>query len=62
MTTGMRFSNTNKQLMQTSNYIIITGVLSLGSYWAWIFSTYSSVVINPFKGWGGVSKAIYLFW
>ncbi len=52
MTNSMRSYTANKQLMQTSNYIIIAGVISLGTYWAWIFATYSATVINPFKNYG----------
>jgi DNA-binding CsgD family transcriptional regulator len=35
-------------LLNKSGMTLLSGVLSLAAYWGWIFSTFSSVVINPF--------------
>ncbi len=37
-----------QMLLSRSGATLIAGVLSLAAYWGWIFSTYSSTVINPF--------------
>lgn len=35
-------------LLSKSGATLIAGVLSLAAYWGWIFSTFSSTVVNPF--------------
>lgn len=40
--------------------ILIFGIISLGSYWGWIFATFSSVAINPFGNEGIVEYCLLL--
>lgn len=47
-----------QQLLGRSGVALIAGVLSLAAYWAWIFATFSSTVVNPF---GPRGMASYLF-
>lgn len=47
MTNGMREPG-HVKLLGDGAVIVIAGVLSLAFYWAWIFSTYSGCVLNPF--------------
>lgn len=48
-----------QQLLGKSGITLITGVLALATYWAWIFSIFSSTVVNPF-GSGGVTGYLAL--
>lgn len=48
MVDGMR-SDDDLQLMSKSSLTLGLGVLALGFYWAWIFSCYSSAIMNPFE-------------
>ncbi len=48
-----------QMLLSRSGVTLIAGVLSLAAYWGWIFSTYSSTVINPF-GSAGITEYLAL--
>ena len=46
--TNSNTKNHDEHLLEPGNAILVFGMISLGSYWAWIFATFSSVAINPF--------------
>lgn len=41
-------SEQQQMLLSKSGATLIAGVISLAAYWGWIFSTFSSTVLNPF--------------
>ena len=47
MTNGIR-SAKNARLIGKNGIITVLGIMALGFYWAWIFSCFSSDVMNPF--------------
>ena len=47
MTNSMR-STENMRLIGSNNMTMVLGIMALGFYWAWIFSCFSSDVMNPF--------------
>lgn len=51
---------TEDRLFEPNNAILGFGIISLGCYWAWIFTTFSSVAINPFGNEGIVSYCLLL--
>ena len=59
MTNGMRNSE-NTRLIGENSIIVVLGVMSLGFYWAWIFSCYSSDVMNPFGPTGIIDYQLLL--
>lgn len=59
MADGMRRDD-YLQLMGKNSLILGLGVLALGFYWAWIFSCFSSAVMNPFGAREIVSYQLFL--
>lgn len=47
-------------LFGNDSTILVFGIISLGSYWAWIFATFSSVALNPFDNEGIVRYCLLL--
>ena len=47
MTNSMRGAE-NPRLIGGNNMTMVLGIIALGFYWAWIFSCFSSDVMNPF--------------
>ena len=47
MTNSMRGAE-NTRLIGGNNMTMVLGIIALGFYWAWIFSCFSSDVMNPF--------------
>ena len=47
-------------LFGNDSAILVFGIISLGSYWAWIFATFSSVALNPFGNEGIVEYCLLL--
>lgn len=47
-------------LFGNDSTILAFGIISLGSYWAWIFATFSSVALNPFGDEGIVRYCLLL--
>ncbi len=47
-------------LFENDSTILAFGIVSLGSYWAWIFATFSSVALNPFGNEGIVQYCLLL--
>ena len=58
--TPERAAERDEHLFGNDSAILTFGVISLGSYWAWIFATFSSLALNPLSNEGIVRYCLLL--